>query len=132
MEKKQETQFTLAVIKPNVIENGRMGEVLQLIESWGFKIEDMEYIRNANISFVKKFYKDHEGKDFYPRLTKGMSNRPWLALKLSHKFSTNVVKCWRNWMKKIRAIYSGEELHDNAVHGSDSTETAAQEKQSAQ
>lgn len=119
--------YTLAVIKPNVIENRQIGEVLRLMNFWGFEIVDMKYIASADIEFVKKFYGVHRNKEFYDSLVNGMTNRPWLAIKLSHKISGDVVSCWRTWLQKIRLEYSGEEPHDNAVHGSDSIEAAQQE-----
>jgi nucleoside diphosphate kinase len=119
--------YTIAVLKPNVIENRQVGEILRLIDFWGFTIDDMKYIKSADIDFVKEFYSIHKDKDFYDRLTNGMYNRPWLAIKLGHKSAGDVVGWWRKWLKEIRKEYSGEELHDNAVHGSDSDESAIKE-----
>lgn len=121
-------EYTIAIIKPNVIEQGLTGEVMSTIEKY-FKSEKVKYIESASIDLVAEFYKEHRYKDFYKDLVNNMSNRPWLALQLvSRTYPETTISDWRTLMKTtIRPKYSLIESYDNAVHGSDSRESAERE-----
>jgi len=116
---------TLAVIKPNVMESHNYREVLRFIEDFGFKIIDRK-LSIPTVDFVMEFYKEHSKKPHFTRLVGGMSNRKWLFLSLSHP-DGNTIQKWRQSMVFLRYKFSGTELHDNAVHGSDSEESAKKE-----
>ena len=116
--------YTLAVIKPHAIRDKNIGNILSIIEL-DFDIVAMRYAHMKEED-CKSFYKEHKDKDFFERLISGMAG-PWLAIWLSSDGDT--VKEWREAMVDIRKLYSGKEKHNNAVHGSDSNESAQREIQ---
>ncbi len=113
--------YTLAVIKPNAIVDNKMGEIISIMEKY-FTICNLKYT-HMTLEKCEEFYIEHKDKPFFERLTKGMVGT-WLAVVLQND---NVVVEWRDLTSHVRAKYSGKELHENAVHGSDSVESADRE-----
>ncbi|KAJ3068705.1 Thioredoxin domain-containing protein 3 [Podochytrium sp. JEL0797] len=127
---------TLALIKPDAYPL-RKNDILRKIDSGGFTIA-----RQAELQISKKkaeeFYKEHAGKEFYDELTTWMSSAAILALILEKPAA--IVE-WRNLAgptnsntARDQAPYSiraqfGTDGSMNAVHGSDSVESAQREIQ---
>ncbi|EPZ33723.1 Nucleoside diphosphate kinase domain-containing protein [Rozella allomycis CSF55] len=122
---------TFAMIKPDIISSGREEEVLN-----GFNIAAQKKI-HLTIDEAKSFYKEHEGKPFYETLTSWISScSPIIALILEKE---DAVQAWRQAIGPTNSIKAKEEAPDsiramfgtdgslNAVHGSDSLESAERE-----
>lgn len=122
---------TLAIIKPDVVEKKKVGEVISILERH-FKIADMIMVRLSEEKAVE-FYKEHVGKEFFDKLIKFMTSGPIVVLVVEGE---NAVTRLRELVgdtdpKKskpgtIRNTY-GEELPRNAIHASDSEESAIRE-----
>jgi len=120
---------TLAIIKPDAVENKFIGEIITLIEFHGFTISKMRMLRLKKEE-AQKFYSIHSGKPFFDQLVDFMSSGDIVALCLE---SENAVEKWREVigatdpeMAKqgtIRKIFASSK-QCNAVHGSDSNENA--------
>ncbi len=72
---------TLAIIKPDGVERGLIGEVIKRMEAQGFRIVAMKLIR-MSLEQARGFYKEHEGKHFYESVTKFMSSGPCVVMVL--------------------------------------------------
>ncbi len=118
---------TLAIIKPDAVENGHAGAILQRIEAAGFAVRAMKLIRLTKAE-AEGFYAVHRGKPFFEELTTFMSSGPCIPLVLEKE---NAVAAWRELIGAtnpanaaegtIRKDYA-ESVGRNAVHGSDSVE----------
>jgi len=115
--------LTFAMIKPDAVLNKKVGEIISIIEENGFNIKTMQ--KRLLCSFEAQFlYKGHEGKSFYHKLIEFTSSGPVVLMVLE---KDDCVNQWRKTMVDIRKKYSGKEPQENAVHGSDSDESAVYE-----
>ncbi len=125
-------EITFSIIKPNAMKKGVIGDVIETFEKNGLKIAA------AKISVISKekcqeFYAEHKDRPFFGELVNFMTSGPVMLMVLSGE---NAVLKNREIMgatdpKKaavgtIRAIY-GDNVGENAVHGSDSVASALRE-----
>jgi nucleoside-diphosphate kinase len=123
---------TLAIIKPDAVAGGHIGEILTMIEQNGFRIIGVKMQRLSRPE-AEAFYEVHKQRPFFPGLVTFMTEGPVVVLALEGE---NAVAKWRDVMGAtnpanavqgtIRKRFA-ENIERNSVHGSDSTETAAQE-----
>lgn len=121
---------TLAIIKPDGVARGIIGEVIQRLESNKLKIVAMKMLR-MNKTQAEGFYAIHEGRPFFDSLTYFMSSGPVVVMVLEGK---NAIARYREIMGAtdyrkaeegtIRKDFATD-IEKNVVHGSDSSETAA-------
>ena len=120
---------TLAIIKPDAVENGKAGAILQQITDAGFKIIAMKYTRLTNEQ-AGKFYAVHSARPFYNDLVKFMTSGAVVPAILEKE---NAVEEFRELIGAtnpanaaegtIRKLFA-ESVERNAIHGSDSDENA--------
>ena len=125
-------ETTLVIIKPNVMKKNQAGAVIQKFQTAGFKLSGLKLIQ-ISPDLCKEFYAEHKDRPFFSELVQFMSSAPVVILALS---GAGVVASVRTLMghtdpKKanpgtIRFEY-GESIGENAVHGSDSVESANRE-----
>ena len=123
------TNRTFTMLKPDAIENGHMGKILDMIIQAGFQIKAMKYTRLSEEQ-AKKFYEVHAERPFYGELVEYMTSGPIVAAILEKE---NAVADFRALIGAtdpaeaaegtIRKAYA-ESKGRNAVHGSDSDENA--------
>ena len=123
---------TFAIIKPDAVAAKNAGKIIDRIEAEGFSILGMKKIHMSK-STAEKFYFVHRERPFYNDLTNFMSSGPCIVMCLAKE---NAIKDWRNLMgatnpeaaeaNTLRKLY-GKNIDNNAVHGSDAPETAAEE-----
>lgn len=124
------TNKTFTMLKPDAVENGHMGKILDMIVEAGFIIKAMKYTRLSEAQ-AKKFYEVHAERTFYGELVEYMTSGPIVAAILEKE---NAVADFRALIGStdpaeaadgtIRKSYA-ESKGRNAVHGSDSDENAA-------
>ncbi len=124
---------TLIILKPDTVKKNQAGEVLAAVERDGLKIIGLKMLLLTR-PLAKKFYAEHEGKQFYEGLIDFMTSGPVVAVALE---AEDVVKRARLLMGAtnpaeaapgtIRAEFGGGTMPDNAIHGSDSSESAKRE-----
>lgn len=121
---------TLAIIKPDAIKKKLAGKIIDRIYEKGFNIVGLKMLHMKE-NQAKEFYKVHAERPFYNDLVKYMTSGPVIMAVLEKE---NAIKDWRNLMgatNPAEAIEGtirkdfGENIEANAVHGSDSPETAA-------
>jgi nucleoside-diphosphate kinase len=118
------------MLKPDAIENGHMGKIIDMIIQAGFSIKAMKFTRLTEEQ-AKKFYEVHAERPFYGELVEYMTSGPIVAAILE---KDNAVADFRALIGAtdpaeaaegtIRKYYA-ESKGRNAVHGSDSDENAA-------
>jgi nucleoside-diphosphate kinase len=117
------------MIKPDAVENGHIGAILNKINASGFKIVAMKYTKLTKKK-AEKFYEVHSERPFYGELVSFMSRGPIVAAILEKE---NAVEEFRKLIGStnpeeaeegtIRNLYAAS-MGENAVHGSDSDENA--------
>jgi nucleoside-diphosphate kinase len=118
------------MIKPDAVEDGHIGAILNDINAAGFRIVAMKYTK-LSAEQAGKFYEVHQERPFYGELVSFMSSGPIVAAILEKDNAvedfrkligaTNPVNAEDGTIRKKYARSIGE----NAVHGSDSNENAA-------
>ncbi len=118
------------MIKPDAVEAGHIGGILNMITEGGFKIVSLK-LTQLTVADAKKFYEVHAARPFYGELVEFMSRGPIVAAILEKE---NAIEDFRNLIGAtnpadaaegtIRKKYA-KSIGENAVHGSDSDENAA-------
>jgi len=124
------TQRTLAIIKPDAVGKGCIGEVIRCIEKGDLRIAAMKMLRMSKEE-AEGFYAVHRGKHFFDSLTTFMSSGPCVVMALE---GADAIARWREMMGltdpgkaaagTIRARW-GSTIESNAAHGSDAPDTAS-------
>ncbi|MGP1993363.1 nucleoside-diphosphate kinase [Zobellia laminariae] len=124
------TNITFTMIKPDAVENGHIGGILEKITSAGFKIVAMKYTQLSTRD-AQEFYAVHNERPFYGELVEFMSRGPIVAAILEKDNAvddfraligaTNPAEAAEGTIRKLFA----SNIAENAVHGSDSDENAA-------
>lgn len=124
------TNRTFTMIKPDAIENGHIGGILDKITAAGFKIVAMKYTQLSKRD-AEAFYAVHKERPFFGELVTFMTRGPIVSAILEKENAvedfraligaTNPAEAAEGTIRKMFATSIGE----NAVHGSDSDENAA-------
>ncbi|MBM3455090.1 MAG: nucleoside-diphosphate kinase, partial [Bacteroidetes bacterium] len=69
---------TFTMLKPDALENGYMGKIIDMIIEAGFEIKAMKYTR-LSTEQAKKFYEVHAERPFYGDLVEYMTSGPIVA-----------------------------------------------------
>lgn len=125
-------QKTLSIIKPDAVRKNCIGEITKRFENSGLKIIAAR-MENLKKDQAEKFYEIHKDKPFFNELVEFMCSGPVMIQVLE---GPNAILKNRELMgatnpklasrKSIRFKF-GKNITQNAVHGSDSIETARQE-----
>jgi len=123
---------TLSIIKPDAVAKCLTGQINARFEKAGLKIVASKMMR-LSIADAKQFYAVHSARPFYGDLVRFMSSGPVLvqvlegenAIALNRQImgATNPKEAAPHTIRKDFA----ESIDHNAVHGSDSAETAKEE-----
>ena len=125
-------QRTLSIIKPDATSKNIMGKIIDRFEENGLKVVAGKLI-HMDQAKASGFYAEHEGRPFFPNLVEYMTSAPVFVQVLE---GDNAILKNRELMGAtnpseadpgtIRADFA-ETIDANAVHGSDSTDSAARE-----
>ena len=123
---------TLSIIKPDATEKNVIGKIIDRFESAGLKVIAAKLVQ-LDKAKAGGFYAEHEGKPFYDNLVEYMTSGPVVVQVL---YGPNAIAKNRELMGAtnpqeaetgtIRADFA-ESIDANAVHGSDSPESATRE-----
>ncbi len=121
---------TLAIIKPDAVGRGLIGEILSRIHAAEFQIIAIK-TRRLTRKEAEGFYAVHRGRPFFEELTTFMSTSKVVVMVLE---ADNAIAKWRDAMGATDPAKAapgtirkelGESIQYNCTHGSDATETAA-------
>ncbi|MDH5740703.1 MAG: nucleoside-diphosphate kinase [Nitrospira sp.] len=123
------SERTLAIIKPDAVKKQVIGDIIHRYEQAGLKPVAIKML-NMSKSVAEGFYAVHKARPFFGSLCDFMSSGPAVVLVLQ---GDNAIKKNRDLMGAtdpakaeagtIRKAH-GTNIEFNAVHGSDSPETA--------
>ncbi len=123
------TNKTFTMIKPDAVENGHTGAILEKINAAGFRIVAMKKTQ-LTLRDAESFYAVHKERPFFGELVAFMTRGPIIAAVLEKENAvqdfrtligaTNPAEAAEGTIRKLYASSVGE----NAVHGSDSDENA--------
>jgi nucleoside-diphosphate kinase len=118
------------MLKPDSVENGYIGAILEKINAAGFRIAAIK-MTQMTVADAEKFYEIHSERPFFGELVEFMTRGPIVAAILEKENAvedfrvligvTNPADAAEGTIRKLYASSMGE----NAVHGSDSDENAA-------
>lgn len=124
------TNRTLTMLKPDAVEKGHIGAILDKIVASGFRIVAMKLTQLTKAD-AERFYEIHKERPFFNDLVEYMTRGPIVAAILEKE---NAVEDFRTLIGAtnpqeaaegtIRKMFA-ESIEENAVHGSDSDENAA-------
>lgn len=123
---------TLSIIKPDAVKKNQIGNIIARFEKAGLKVVAAKML-HLNKEKAEGFYAVHKGKPFFNDLVKFMTSGPILvqvlegdkAIERNREImgATNPANAKEGTIRKDFA----ENIERNAVHGSDSPETAKTE-----
>ena len=124
--------ITFTMVKPSAFSQGYTGQMLAMIENAGFIIRAIRKIWLSNEQ-AGSFYEMHRGKPFYEELVSFMSSGPIIAAVLEKDSAVDSFRALigatdpaKAEPGTIRKLF-GKNMGENAIHGSDSDESALKE-----
>ena len=123
---------TLSIIKPDAVAKGYVDEICRRLEESGLSIVDKKSL-HLDEKKAEGFYAEHKGKPFFEDLIKFMTSGP---IQVQILEGENAILRYREVMGStnpqeaapgtLRADFA-DSIDANAVHGSDSPESAKRE-----
>ena len=120
---------TFVMVKPDGVQRGLVGEIVNRFEKKGIKITAMKMV-SVDRKLAEEHYGVHKGKPFFAPTVKYIMSSPVVAMVLEGE---DVIQMVRNMMGKtnpqdaatgtIRGDF-GQFIGRNIVHGSDGPDTA--------
>ena len=124
-----QNEQTFAMIKPDAVQRGFIGEIISRFEKKGIKIIAMKLVA-VDRKLAEKHYGVHKGKPFFEPTVKYITSSPVVAMVLE---GVNVIEMVRGMtgatdpqkaaMGTIRGDY-GQFIGRNIIHASDGKDTA--------
>ena len=123
---------TFAMIKPDAVAKGHIGEILTAVHQNGFRLVAMRKTRITRPE-AEAFYAIHKDRPFFAGLVTFMTEGPVVLMVLERE---DAIAKWREVMGATNPANSAEgtirkrfaeNIERNAAHGSDGSDTAKQE-----
>lgn len=125
-------EMTFSIIKPNAVKKHAIGDIISMFESQGLTIAAAK-LTVLSRKKAEEFYAEHSARPFFGELVDFMTSGPVMLMALSGEGAimknreimgaTDPAKAAAGTIRKKHGANVGE----NAVHGSDSPESAARE-----
>ena len=125
---------TLSIIKPNAVAKNVIGKIIDRFEAQNLKVVELS-MQTLSQEEAEDFYAEHKARAFFKDLVKFMTSGAVVVMVLE---GDNAIAKNREIMgatdpakaapKTIRADFA-DGIEANAVHGSDSAESSARERQ---
>jgi nucleoside-diphosphate kinase len=126
------SERTLILIKPDGVQRGLTGRIIERYEQRGLRIVGMKLMR-APRELAEQHYDAHRGKGFFPGLIEFITSSPLVAMAVEGPNAIAVCREINGATRppeaapgSIRGDWALETGH-NLVHGSDSAESAERE-----
>ena len=125
-------QSTLLIVKPDAVRRGLIGEILRRVEAKGLRIDELKLI-TIDRGLAEEHYGEHVDKPFFGELVEFITSGPVVVAKVTGE---NAVAALRGLMGATNPIEAtpgtirgdfATLIGENAVHGSDSPESAERE-----
>jgi nucleoside-diphosphate kinase len=124
--------ITLTIIKPDAVQDGNAGAILEAIEKAGFRVRALK-MKHLSPVEAGAFYAVHKERPFYGELVEYMTSGPVIPAVLEKE---NAVEEFRKLIGATNPANAeegtirkrfGKSISLNAIHGSDSPENAINE-----
>jgi nucleoside-diphosphate kinase len=124
---------TLVIAKPDAVERGLSGQIIDRLERKGLRLVAAE-LRTLTAEVAQQHYAEHDGKPFFGELVTFITRSPVLVMVVEGPDDT--YKVVRNLMGATNPVDAAPgtirgdlalEMGENLVHGSDSDASAARE-----
>ena len=124
------TEQTFVMIKPDGVQRGLIGEIINRFEQKGMKIIAMKFLKVSR-DLAEKHYGIHKGKPFFEPTVNYIISSPVVAIILEGE---QVIQMVRSMMGKTNPLEAspgtirgdfGQFIGRNIIHGSDGPDTAA-------
>ena len=125
-------ETTFSIIKPNAIKKNAIGAIINKFENNGLKIAAAKFV-NLERSKAEEFYAEHKERPFFGELVDFMTSGPIMLMALTGEDAiaknreimgaTNPEEAAEGTIRKE----FGDNVGENAVHGSDSPASAERE-----
>ena len=123
---------TLTILKPDSVAAGKVGSILAHLEREGFRFLALKRLRLAPEQ-ARTFYAVHRDRPFYDALVRFMTEGPVVVAALEREDAVSRLRAAMGATDSrkaepgtVRHLY-GTDIERNAIHGSDSPETAGTE-----
>lgn len=127
------TEQTLVLIKPDGVQRGLVGEVINRIERKGLTLAALE-LRQVPTEVAAEHYAEHAERPFYASLLEFITSGPVVALVVEGERAIAAFRQLAGGTDPVEKAVPGTirgdfglETQFNIVHGSDSPESAARE-----
>ncbi|MCZ6680056.1 MAG: nucleoside-diphosphate kinase [Candidatus Poribacteria bacterium] len=127
-----EQERTLVLIKPDGVQRGLIGEIIDRFERKGLKLVGLKLLQLPR-ERADELYAPHQGKFFYDYMIQFMTSTPIVAIALQGRDAIELVRLVNGATRptesepgSIRGDFSIDITH-NVVHASDSPENAQRE-----
>jgi nucleoside-diphosphate kinase len=123
---------SLVLIKPDAMQRGLAGKIIDRLERRGLKIVAMKMLR-IDRELAARHYEAHKDKPFFDSLVEFITSTPIIAIVFEGKQAVEVIRQTMGATDSAKAAAGtirgdlGIDLQQNLVHGSDSLENAARE-----
>ncbi len=123
---------SLVLIKPDAVQKGAAGAIISRLEEPGLKMVAVKML-HMDKALATRHYAIHAGKPFFAGLIEYITSTPIVAVVFEGEGAVAVIRKIMGATDPaqaepgtIRADF-GSDIQNNAVHGSDSIETAEKE-----
>lgn len=123
---------TFSIIKPNAMKKNAIGDIVSMFEANGLKIAAAK-ITVLSKGKAEEFYAEHKARPFFGELVSFMTSGPVMLMclqgegaVLKNRDIMGATDPKKANVGTIRAKF-GDNVGENAVHGSDSVESAQRE-----
>ena len=123
---------TFSIIKPNATQDNNIGNIIAIFEKHGLRISAARFTQLSKEK-AEGFYIEHKDRPFFGELVEFMTSGPVMLMSLEGEDAvaknreimgaTNPAEAAEGTIRKLYAKSIGE----NAVHGSDSLQSAERE-----
>lgn len=123
---------TFAMLKPDTIQRGLVGEVLARLERKGFRLAALKLIQVSEEQ-AARHYAVHKDKPFYPRLVEYIRSSPVIVMVLEAPDAVAQLRALVGATRPNEAAPGtlrgdlGTDISNNLIHASDSPENARYE-----
>jgi len=123
---------TFVLLKPDAVQRGLIGKIVERFEARGLKIVGMKMLRVSR-ELASTYYAEHQGKGFFEPLMAYVTSGPVVAMVLEGDGAVALV---RKMIGKTNSAEAepgtirgdfGLTIGRNLIHGSDSPESAERE-----
>ena len=126
------TERTLVLLKPDAVQRGLVGKIIDRLEDRGLKIAGLKLMR-MDMPLARRHYAEHVEKPFFPGMAEFMTSRPIVAMAIEGENAAEIVRKTMgatNPRDAAPGTVRGDwavDIGKNLIHGSDSPESAVRE-----